>query len=289
MAYYGTDFKTSFNFKTNSPYSQAIGDTKMSALANEALVKVTEQIYKNGNLEYQADTIRAMVVTNDTTAVVANQVLLSAITGFNHLLACKCKIEDNTFRGTLTNILLIDGTYTRVVLNRPTKLRSTEQIKLIDTVIDGTWYVKQITETIYELYSDESLISPVYNGVPYDSLGVAKRVVSHYAFPYQSQDKAGLLTSSTVDFPKVQQSDNKLNLYAGTSAILSADLDYITFPALPIDVTDSTDDLLEFYPLELLYMVVDKAAQIFGEITRDPALTQYSIAEQQQNNQITPQ
>lgn len=282
----GLELYDIFKRKINSAYSQALSTTQKSAILNEGLIKVLEDIYKNGQVDFQTDQTRSLISTEYTATVASNQIDLTSITNFNHFLAIKYVIQDATFKPTLTNILLISGTSTRIVLSRSSALRSGEQVTLTNSVCDGTYYVKQLNETVYELYTDEALLTPFYNGIPYNNAGNAKRVLKTYATEYLSSEKLGLLNTPQRDFPKYQLADNYIKLYAGTSTITSAELDYITTLPLPIDATDNTDDLLEFYPQELLYSALDKAAYLFGTETGYIQLAQAENIEIQQNKQV---
>lgn len=285
MAFYGTDFLKLFNLSTNAAYSQALSTTKQNLLINEALVLTVQNEYRNGTIpSYSTDLLRGLVVLGESNSATANEIDLSA-KPFSHIMAVKTVIEDATFRATLTN-LLIETLATRIVLSRSSTLRSTEQVTLTDlgNGFDGTYYVKQLSSTVYELYTDFNLTIPAYNGASYQGTGTVKRVVSVYAMPNQSQEKIGILSTPTVNFPTYQMGNNKLTVNAGGSVITSAILDYITTMPLDIDVTDSTDDLWEFYPMELLYKVNDKAEQLFAALTRDNVLYQTSTVEQQQSN-----
>jgi len=281
MAVSGSDLKVLFNVKTNSPYSQAIGDTKMSAIFNEALVKTVEDIYRKGDNDYTLDNVRSLVKTGVTAAVATNRITTASVTDLNHILAVKCYIQDATFKPLLTNVLLIDGTYTRIVLSKASALRSKEQVLLTGTPITGTYYVKQLNETVYELYTDVNLLVPAYNGVPYANAGTVSRVIGRYTMPYKSEDKNSSLATPTIYYPKHQETYLYVKLDAGGSTILSAELDYITNIAVPIDVTGVTD-LLPIYPQELLYKITDRACEIFAELTRDQSLFQTSVTEIQQ-------
>lgn len=281
MAVSGQDLKVLFNVKTNAAYSQAIGDTKMSAIFNEALVKTVEEIYRKGDSDYTLDNVRSLVKTNEAAAVAANNITTASVTDLNHILAIKCYIQDASFKATLTNILLVDGTYTRIVLSRPSALRSKEQVLLAGTPITGTYYVKQLNETVYELYTDINLLTPAYNGIPYANAGTVTRVVGRYTMPYKSEDKNSSLSTPTIYYPKHQETQTYIKLDAGGSTISSAELDYITNIATPIDVT-SAADLIPTYPQELLYKVTDRACEIFAELTRDQSLFQTSVTELQQ-------
>lgn len=275
-----------FKRKTNSSYSQALSTTQQSAILNEGLIKVVEDIYRNGKSDYQTDQVRAIISTEYPVTVAANKVDLTDIANFNHFLTIRYTIQDNTFKATLTNILLNSGTSTRIILSRPSSLRSEEQITLTNSVCDGTYYVKQLNETVYELYTDEALLTPFYNGVPYNNVGTIKRVIKTYATEEPSSEKISVLNESTIYYPKYQLADNFIKLYAGTSTIISAELDYITTLPLMIDVTDIADDLLVYYPQELLYSAMDKAAYLFGTETGYIQLAQAENIEIQSNKQV---
>lgn len=291
MAYYGTSLNTAFKFHVNSPYSQAIGDSKTSSLANEALGKVLYDIAKNGMLPYTTDLLRSCIKVASPQTVVANAIDLSAIADYNHLMDGGVRVtsQDDLFRATLTNILLVDGIFTRIVLSRASKLRSTEQVVLTNSPCNGTYYVKQLSATVYELYTNINLTVPFYNGVPYANAGTVKRLVSAYATEENTSKKSSVLTAPTTDFPKYQFSDNTLLIYPGVGTIVAAEMDYITLPPLTIDVTDSTDDLLEFYSPDLLDKVVDKMSYLFGAITGYTQLAQIEAGEIQMNNKENPQ
>jgi len=285
----GADLLVIWKMAVNSVYSQAYSTANQSAILNESLIKVLEDIYKNGLESYTTDQVRALIKTEATPTVAANKIDLTTITDFNHFLAIKCIMNDNTFKPVLSNITLIDSTYTNITLSRSSALRSTEQVKLTGSVCDGTYYVKQLNQTVYQLYTDEALLVPFYNGVPYNNAGTVKRVVGYYATEYSSDEKIGQLTSPTLYFPKYQLADNFIKLYGGVATVTGAELDYISTLPLEIDVTDSTNDLLEFYPQELLYKAVDKAAYLFGMRTGYVQLMQGEANEIAMNNKETPQ
>jgi hypothetical protein len=288
MAITGADLLAIFKRKSNSAYSQAYSSSNLSAILNEGLIKSLEDIYKNGQEYYTADQTRALITTEATPTVVANKIDLSTLTAFNHFLAVKCIMIDATFRVKLTNISLVDGIYTNITFSRSSALRSTEQVKLTGSVCDGVYYVKQLNQTVYQLYTDEALLLPFYNGIPYNNDGVGQRVVGYYATKYSSDEKIGKLTSPTLYFPKYQLADNFIKLYAGVSNVTSVELDYIRTLPVQIDVTNTTTDLLVTYPQELLYKAADKAAYLFGSETGYTQLMQGEVNEIAMNNKETP-
>ena len=59
------DLLALWNRKVNAAYSQQYSSTQQSALLNEALIKVLEDIYRNGLSNYITDQVRALVSTEN--------------------------------------------------------------------------------------------------------------------------------------------------------------------------------------------------------------------------------
>ena len=89
----GADLLPLWKRIVNAAYSQAYSTTQQSALFNESLIKVIEDIFKNGISGYVNDQVRSLVSTENVETVTNNSIDTVAITDFNHLMAVKCIIE----------------------------------------------------------------------------------------------------------------------------------------------------------------------------------------------------
>lgn len=279
MAFYGTNLIELFNLTTNATYSQALSTSKKNQLLNEALVLTIQNEYRNGTISsYSSDLLKGIIKLGETISATNNEIDLTSYP-FSHIMAVKLNIQDDTFTARV-----VGTTPSRITLSRSSTLRSTEKVIVANNSVTKTYYVKQLTSTIYEMYTDE-MLSILATDVPvYTSDLTLERIVMVYAMITESQDKVGILSRPTINFPKYQMGNNKLSVNAGGSTVISGTLDYITTMPLAIDIANNTNDLLIYYPMELLYKVNDKAAELFATLTRDNVLFQTSVTEQQQNN-----
>ena len=91
MAITGADlFEALWNRKVNAVYSQQYSSTQQSALLNEALIKVLEDIYRMGYQIILLTKVRALVSTENVETTTNNSIdLFTLIPDFNHLMAVK--------------------------------------------------------------------------------------------------------------------------------------------------------------------------------------------------------
>ncbi len=79
-------------------------------------------------------------------------------------------------------------------------------------------------------------------------------------------------------YPKVEFAEKLMKLYPDDSVASEVTLDYLSLPAIEIDVADATNDLTKYYTDKFLYFIMDTTLQDFATQARDMGLYQTGTA-----------
>jgi hypothetical protein len=83
--------------------------------------------------------------------------------------------------------------------------------------------------------------------------------------------------------PKVEEADHLLRIHPTDRECTKVSIDYLSTPKQYIDISNTYIDLSIYYPEKLLYLMVDEAGRLFGELTRDRELVINSTNEKNMN------
>ncbi len=209
----------------------------------------------------------------------------STVSDYWHLLAIRC-----LFNTPLYGIAVEDATNRTPILittNKRSIIRSGSQIVISgvagNTAANGTFYAQVKNDFVIALYSDINLQVPVVGNGLYVSGGTISLVNNNIASPLTSKMKQGVLNIPTPQSPYFEIANTQIKIYPLTQTCSSVTLDYIRIPSVVIDVTDAVTDLTLYYPEKFLFGIVNEAADIFSQMTRDPELLQMSMTDQQKN------
>jgi hypothetical protein len=204
------------------------------------------------------------------------------------LLAIKVQIQDISLADTYVTAAT-NATPIVVTLNNKTRLRDGSYIVISgilgNTAANGTFYVKQINNRKYALYTDADLRNGVTgNGTYVDSpSSTISTIYDSWCTPYLSDRKISAFGKPTVNYPTFEDTENAINLYPADKTVLSAILDYIAKPSVLIDVADNAINLELVYPNKFLYAVANEFANIFAMAVKDGDLYRTSENEIIQN------
>lgn len=210
---------------------------------------------------------------NGTTVLNTGSITTSTlIPDYIHLEAVKCKFQDTQYGVSVISTFGVSPINIR--FGAKTKFRSGSQITLSGMtgtpLANGTWYVKQINSTLYELYQDEFFQVPSTGGVTYSSpQGVVNYMWYQYAKPYFSDRKIDQFEKPSVMLPKYEMSERFIKFYPQNHPCTEITLDYIRKPQYNIDVTDTSFDLTLIYPERYLFWLIDQTIYLWSLGLRD--------------------
>lgn len=158
-----------------------------------------------------------------------------------------------------------------VVMEKLSQLRTGTKIHLsgvnAPSSINGTWYVKQVGQKSFQLYSDKALLDPVLGTAKYTSGGAIYYVSETKAFQFKP-DQLNYLDEPSQKFPRWAISDNAI-LFEPEVGLQSAYFDYLTQLPVEIDPENTTTDLLLYCSYEFWMYVIDVCATQFDLNTRN--------------------
>lgn len=167
-----------------------------------------------------------------------------------------------------------------ITLSRRSPLRDKDQVVISallgNTAANGTWYVKQLNELQYALYSDVDLkVKSQGNGTQVGTGDIAQVVTQTMRFK-RSDEKHGAYGEATPLTPFFQQGKNQIVVLPTEKRCTQIKMDYIRTLPFSIDVANTVIDLENFLPNYFWYKVVDQTAAIFSSSSRDGQLLQTS-------------
>lgn len=199
-----------------------------------------------------------------------------------HLYAVKTRFTQ--LQDGLTVVSTANASPITVRLNNRSRFRDGSIMTLTGMTgtpaANGTWYVKQLNSTIYQLYTDAALTVPSTGGVSYGRpQGAVSQVFYNDATPYFSDRKIDKLDSPSAQLPKYEFAEKVIKFYPDNLVCDEINIDYIRIPQHFIDVADNTFDLSLVYPEPYLYWVIDYAIKSISTPLRDTTLNQMVSSE----------
>ena len=152
------------------------------------------------------------------------------------------------------------------------KLRDYQHIK-IDGVVgtanaNGSFYIKQIADKKYQLFSDKDLTNPILGDNVYQSGGVLYVYGVTEPIFQTKPDQIQAFDKPTFEFPRWKISENSI-VIEPSEYIEDITFNYLRIPPFTIDPENTSLDLLLFMPQELIEYFVDYAARLFDLETKD--------------------
>ena len=290
MPFTGADFNNRLSIKIDRAYTAYFSTAKTNDIVKVATLRaIDDMVAKNDRIQIQ-DKLFGIYKTNQVFTPTSNTLDIASgsagIPDYFHLLNLKAKYiipyTGNSIIGA-TN-----GTPIRIELLKPIGIQNGSLVVVAgvsgNTNANGQRYVKRITPTRFELYSDINLLTPVVgNGIYNGSGGTISRVYynGNFGKDLPPNRKFSILNAATPEDPMFEIADGVIKVYPLTWSCTEVMIDYVSTPAY-IDVTDSATDLLTVYSQKFLDFLVDECAKEIGLITRDQSLTQNSLMEMQQ-------
>lgn len=268
MPFYGTDFNRALDIQTDYAYTGYFDLTKKGVLVNQACVKAIEiKVATNDRIQVQDD-LFSIFKTNAVYTPVSNQVELAAsgagITDYHHVMNVKAMFVE-----AFTGVYISDATNStpiRISTSANINGRTGERMLIAsvtgNTNTNGTRYIRRYKPSLYGLYSDVNLLTPVAgNGTYSGTSGTISRVVYETAWDLKSGRKFSKSNQATIYDPMYEMADGYMKIYPLTKVCSEISVDYVSLP-VPIDLADSTVDLLDTYSQRLIQFLVDEAARI---------------------------
>ncbi len=303
----GVDFSNLLSLRIDKAYSGYLTNTEQNELAQEALIKVSQNIFKNLQTQNERDKLYSLIRTGQVfTPNASNQIYLNTSTSPNipdymDMFSVKAKFTEpivvqastNLTNSLPTTLLYVtNATNTSpiiVTVSTYNNLRTGDQLAINNingnTAANGTFYVQQIGSFKVALYSDMNMQNPVSgNGTfansPSSTIG---RVFYKYCMRLQSSRKIDPYSTATVRVPRFEIADQVLKIYPNNLTCDEITCDYLKFPSVFVDVNDNSIDLLLTYPISLMYDVLDYTAKLFSEAFKDQELFNTSSNEAKNN------
>lgn len=194
------------------------------------------------------------------------------IDDYSNLLSIKLK-----FNEVMRGVNITDATNSQPIVitvsTRNNNIKTGDVIRNIGIMgmsnANGEFYVRKAGIVKYELYYDINFMNGVSSNGKYAGGGMPMRVVYKSATPYFSNAKISPYDRPTINEPKFERGDFFIKTLPAEQVCQEVKADYISSDVIYIDPTDSTIDLKTKYPLEFLYMILNKAATLFYEETRE--------------------
>ena len=216
----------------------------------------------------------------------------NTISDYWHYLTLKAQFTINPYISfTTVNNGTADSPITIIFSDR-NNIRTGEKLLFTGfggtTIINGNYYIKKINQYKIGLYTDKNLQVPLIETgsyIPNSGIGTIKRVYNNYCIVQKSDQKISTFNIPTVKYPVVYLSDNMIKIEPKDEVVDSAMIDYISIPTgnLIIDVSNTTVNLEDYFPIKFLYFMADEARIIYSQKYRDSELYQEASIEQQKN------
>lgn len=188
------------------------------------------------------------------------------VTDYMRLLTIK-----SVFRYNKINTSTLSFNNSRITFSSKNKLRTGDKVFVESANTLGVYlsrYVKQISDKVYEFYTDSKLTSIYAPGGSYNFY----YQYEEYCTPYFSDGKINKNNVPKVYEPAFEDRENSIMIYPITEACVGVYIDYVHKPNYLIDVTNAYYDLELVYTNKFLYSVANEFANIFSAATRDTEL-----------------
>lgn len=286
----GTELNAYLDTVIDKAYSDYWPVAKRNSIILEAMVKSEEVKYLNATAQKETDELFSLLRTNVPYTPVNN--LLSLVTDVDdylHLMAMQV-IFSHPFNVLITSAT--NATPVVITLNGLTNLRDGDQVAIAgvggNTVVNGTRYVKELYKDfynrkfVYQLYTDAKLTVPLSGSGAYTSGGTISRFIYNWVKKKNAYRKYSTFGIPDESDPYYEIADGNLKILPLTETCTGVFMDYISKPAVLIDVTDNSVDLEITYPLRYLYFIMDETAKLMAMYSRDTEMYQTETIEVQQ-------
>jgi len=289
MPFYGTDVNNRLDLIIDRAYSPYFSAAKRNEILRIAVLNsIDNRVQSNDNITVQ-DQLFGIYKTNQVFVPTNNTVSIAATTGdiadYLHLMNLRAKFVVPY----ISNYLLAASNASPIVVEFNRAINAQNGSLLLfsgasgNTNVNGQRYVKKITPYRFALYSDANLATPVAGNGVYSGTATASlvRYDMNYAKNLKSNRKFSVLNAPTPEDPFYEIGSGSICVYPLSPPCSEVTVDYISTPVF-IDVNDSVTDLFGIYSEDFINFILQMAAKLIGEITRDMGLMQSAISEMQQ-------
>ena len=167
-----------------------------------------------------------------------------------------------------------------ITMNYYSNLRSEDNINISsvggNTNANGSFYIKQLNDIQFALYSDKYCQNAVIgNGGYIAGTGIISRIYYKYCTPYLSDEKINSLNKPSPENPRYELANGCIIFYPQDVKVNEITMDYIGKPypiyssGYLIDCTDNIINLENYYPKDFLTLITNVAANTFLAELRD--------------------
>jgi len=277
MALTGQDFDEQVEIKTDRAYSDYFDPAKRQDIYKEALIVGARRMIAKQDKTETRDDLFSLVKTNVVQPLVNNSVSLivggAGIADYLDVIEMKAKFED------FIDAVVLGATNTTPIKLSYIKRNNLRTGELINTTgatantnVNGSRYVKVMTDKLVYLYSDVNLRNPVAGNGIYAGTAISQRFQYHLAKELKLAEKYLRLNEANINNPFYELSNTDLILHPLDRVCIEVTIDYYKYPTVFIDPNDNIIDLLASYGHNFMFLVMDVASELMGEYSRDTEL-----------------
>lgn len=277
MALTGQDFDEQVEIKTDRAYSDYFDPAKRQDIYKEALIVGARRMIAKQDKTETRDDLFSLVKTNVVQPLVNNSVSLivggAGIADYLDVIEMKAKFED------FIDAVVLGATNTTPIKLSYIKRNNLRTGELINTTgatantnVNGSRYVKVMTDKLVYLYSDVNLRNPVAGNGIYAGTAISQRFQYHLAKELKLAEKYLRLNEANINNPFYELSNTDLILHPLDRVCTEVTIDYYKYPTVFIDPNDNIIDLLASYGHNFMFLVMDVASELMGEYSRDTEL-----------------
>lgn len=277
MALTGQDFDEQVEIKTDRAYSDYFDPAKRQDIYKEALIVGARRMIAKQDKTETRDDLFSLVKTNVVQALTNNSVSLivggAGIADYLDVIEMKAKFED------FIDAVVLGATNTTPIKLSYIKRNNLRTGELINTTgatantnVNGSRYVKVMTDKLVYLYSDVNLRNPVAGNGIYAGAAISQRFQYHLAKELKLAEKYLRLNEANINNPFYELSNTDLILHPLDRVCIEVTIDYYKYPTVFIDPNDNIIDLLASYGHNFMFLVMDVASELMGEYSRDTEL-----------------
>ena len=182
---------------------------------------------------------------------------------------------------SLTDYIVTASTNTtpiKITLNKRSFFRSGDMATIAgiagNTNANGTFYLRQVNEFQYTLFTDQKLRIPVAGNGTQIGAGAISVIIENRLQFMRSDEKGTVLQTPTINSPFFQQSKSLIKILPSTETCDTITLDFMRKPPAVIDVTNTVVDFSKWYNLPLQYDIVSEVGKLMALSMRDGLLGQ---------------
>jgi len=266
-----------FANRADQAYSDYTPEDIYNIFAKEALLmcieKRLEMYKKGGNLDRQkARADLFTIIKADVLFTCTNNEVDINGTDFMNEFSVKC----NFIKPYVSIISASNTSPIKLTLTDRTNLRSGTYIQLAgvsgNTAANGLFYLKQLNDFQFSMYTDINLTNPSSGNGAYVSGGQISKVIQTVAYSLDANQKSDILSQATISEPRYLIADGAFKMYPLTENCASIYLDYASNPVVFIDATYNTIDLELTYTVNFLNMVNNQIGELVKQSEKDPEM-----------------